>query len=377
MQTTNTSSLSHSAHTAWRKLQGFAADLDNIRIEEQLDIPGRLEALSANLGGLHIDLSKHAITPEILQQLLILAEESGVLDKARQMGSGEHINTSEDRPAMHMGLRNHRPPTPREFIKKVNEEIKKVEKLSDKIRKGIWKGTSGKAITDVINIGIGGSDLGPKMVVQALREFHDGPRLHFISNADGSEILSLIKTLEAATTLVVISSKSFTTAETLLNAKTAFAWLKDELELEKPQNTRHCIAITSDLEKAQELGIPDQQILTFPDSIGGRYSVWSSVGFSICVATSYVNFKSFLAGGAKIDDHFLNAPPEKNIPLLMGLLGIWYNNFLGAQTHAVIPYCERLGLFVDYIQQLDMESNGKSSASIDGLPGELILLLQV
>ena len=354
----------------WVKLQALAADANSIKIAEQLNIPGRLDRFSVDLGRIYVDLSKHAVTEEILRLLLNLAEESRVLDHAREMISGDPINVSENRPVLHTGLRHPAPHLPDEFIEHVKEERAKLDSLSHRIRNGTWTGITGEPITDVINIGIGGSDLGPKMVVQALREFHTGPRVHFISNVDGAEILSLLKTLNAASTLVVVSSKTFTTAETLINAQTALVWLETELDLDKSQSRAQCIAITNNRNKAQAFGVPDQQILTFPDSIGGRYSVWSSIGFAICIALGFDNFKSFLAGGAQIDHHFLNSPPEKNAPLLMALIGIWYNNFLGAQTHAVIPYCERLGLFVDHLQQLDMESNGKLST----LEGESVEL---
>ena len=359
--TTDISTTSISTTDTWVKLQVLAADAKSINIKEQLNIPGRLDRFSVDLGHLYVDLSKHAITEEILQLLLNLAEESQVIDHAREMISGDPINVSENRPALHTGLRHPAPHLPEVFTKHVKEEWTKLESLSNRVRNGTWTGVTGKPITDVINIGIGGSDLGPKMVVQALREFHTGPKVHFISNVDGAEILSLLKTLNAASTLIVVSSKTFTTAETLINAKTALTWLETELNLDKSQSRAQCIAITSNYRKAQAFGIANQQILTFPDSTGGRYSVWSSIGFPVCIALGFEHFKSFLAGGAQIDQHFLNSPPEKNAPLLMGLIGIWYNNFLGAQTHAVIPYCERLGLFVDHLQQLDMESNGKLS----------------
>lgn len=368
--TSDTSTTSISTTDTWVKLQALAADAKKINIKEQLDIPGRLDRFTIDLGPLYVDLSKHAVTEEILNLLLKLADESQVLDHARAMVCGDPINVSENRPVLHTGLRHPAPPLPDEFIEHVKEERAKLDLLSQQIRNGTWRGITGEPVTDVINIGIGGSDLGPKMVVQALREFHTGPNVHFISNVDGAEILSLLEKLNAASTLVVVSSKTFTTAETLLNTQTALAWFETELDLDSSQSPAQCIAITNNREKAKAFGIPDQQILTFPDSVGGRYSVWSSIGFAICIALGFDSFKAFLAGGAQLDQHFLNAPPEKNVPLLMALIGIWYNNFLGAQTHAVIPYCERLGLFVDHLQQVDMESNGKLSTR-QGKPVEL------
>ncbi len=323
----------------------------------------RLETLCFSVEGLHADFSKHLVSDEILEQLVKLADESDILGHAGRMMRGEKINVTEDRAVMHMALRG-APTGDTKFSKAASQAQQQMGGFSDAIRSGDWCGSTGKAITDVINIGIGGSDLGPRMVCEALREFADGPNTHFISNVDGAEILSLVKTLNAETTLIVISSKTFTTAETMMNARTAIAWLRASLTIDAIESSPHCMAITASPEKAAAFGIAAERILTFDESIGGRYSLWSTLGFSISVSNGQASFESLLEGAAAMDQHFTSTPPARNMPILMALLGIWYNNFMGAQSQAVIPYCERLGLFVDYLQQMDMESNGKS-ATVD------------
>lgn len=343
----------------WENLAALAQE--DISISDQFADDSRLARYSVTLEGLYLDVSKHLVTDTILEALLELAASTDVLARARQMIEGQQINTSEHRAALHMALRQESPSIPGDFPESAQSERDRMKIISGAIRNGEWCGVTGMPITDVINIGIGGSDLGPKMVCQALEEFSDGPTCHFISNVDGAEIFSLIKDLDAASTLIVISSKSFTTRETLLNAKTALEWLGDALALSRPQDSPHCIGITSDIDTATQFGIPASRLLVVDESIGGRYSVWSAVGLPICIATGYENFQAMLQGGAAMDAHFLGAPPNKNMPILMAMLGIWYNNFLNAETYAVIPYCQRLDLFVDYLQQLDMESSGKSA----------------
>lgn len=328
--------------------------------ELQLD-PSRLDRYSINLPGLHADFSKHRVNDEVFSSLVNLAAESGVLERARKMMNGEAINKSENRAAMHMAMRHSPKDLTGDICDQVKSSLAELRVTSDAIRSGEWRGCTGKVITDVINIGIGGSDLGPRMVCSALREFSDGPRCHFIANVDGAEINTLLQSLDAETTLITISSKTLTTAETLRNAETALDWFRESLGIETPQTSPHCMAITASKANAMAYGIPEKQILTFPETVGGRYSVWSAIGLPVCIATGFENFEQLLAGAASMDQHFLESPLEKNLPVILGMMGIWCHNFLGLPTQAIVPYCERLRLFVDHLQQLDMESNGKSA----------------
>ena len=354
----------------WQKLASLA--------ETPVDIASlcrdrtRLDRFSLEVAGLYADLSRHRVTDETLETLLQLARERQVLEQAAAMARGETVNPTEGRAALHTALRSASPSPalPDDCYDQMMAGRSKLRLLSDAIRTGAWKGVTGREITDVINIGIGGSDLGPRMVCEALREYRDGPRIHFIANVDGAEILALLPTLDAETTLIVISSKTFTTGETMLNAATALRWLGDTLGISAPASSPHCIGITSDAARARQFGIPEEQLLTFGEAIGGRYSVWSPIGLAVCVAVGHDAFESFLEGGGAMDQHFLHAAPDGNLPLLMGLIAVWYNNFLGAQSHAIIPYCQRLRLLVDYLQQLDMESSGKSALVNSQAQGE-------
>ena len=243
-----------------------------------------------------------------------------------------------------------------------------MREVSEKIRSGGWQGSTGKSITDIVNIGIGGSDLGPKLACNALAEFsHPDINIHFISNVDGAEILTTLDKLNPETTLIAVASKTFTTQETLLNAKTAINWFETELSLLNAQSSRHFIALTANPDNAVSYGIPESQILEFAEWVGGRYSLWSSIGLSIAISIGFERFSDMLAGAREMDLHFRTAPIDKNMPVIMAVLGIWYTNFLNAQSSAVIPYCERLLLLPSYLQQLDMESNGKST-TLEGEP---------
>ena len=350
------------ACSAWQQLTSLAGqEVDPRTLMDE----ARVRRYTLSTGGLTADFSRHRITDTILEALLELASETGVADLASSMVRGDAINTTEDRAVLHTAMRadfdQDETALDDALVQRIRQERQRIRDVSTAIRSGDWCGVTGKPFTDVINIGIGGSDLGPKMIVEGLREFADGPRCHFISNVDGAEIGSLLPTLDAETTLIIISSKTFTTIETMTNANTALAWLGESLGTETPQSTTHCIGVTNNIEGATAFGVPESQLLTFIDAVGGRYSLWSSIGLSIAVAVGSAGFDELLAGARHMDQHFLTADPTQNLPLVMALTGIWYNNFLGIRNMAVIPYCQRLGSVVDHLQQLDMESNGKSA----------------
>ena len=347
--------MSNSKADACNRLKELAARSPGLCIKDLMVEPGRVEQYSISAAGLHVDFSKHLVDDDVRSALLGLAESVGILDLAKQVFAGEPVNRTEHRAALHMAMREPSPDLDPETTNQIVAARERLKSVSDSIRKGSW---SGSVITDVINIGIGGSDLGPHMACSALREFSDGPRCHFISNVDGAALLNLLDGLNPETTLPIVSSKTFTTSETMVNARTTLAWLKNSSKLARPEE--RCIAVTAYPDNARTFGIPTDQILTFPESIGGRYSLWSSIGLPVCIAIGYDAFSELLSGAAAMDDHFLSTPPDRNIPLTLGLLAVWYNNFLGAQSHAVIPYCQRLRLLIDHLQQLEMESNGKS-----------------
>lgn len=328
----------------------------DVSIHELVTDPGRLDRCAIDTCGMFIDFSKHLADDDTLSALAALAEECDINAKARQVYEGNIVNNTEERAALHMALRDPG------AIAAVTDDFlatrQRIRELSEGIRSGTRTGPTGRKITDVINIGIGGSDLGPKMVCHAMREFADGPRCHFISNVDGAELLTLQKRLNPETTILLISSKSFTTTETLRNANTALAWVGGALDIENPE--AWAVAITANTDNAIAFGIPETGMVTVDDTIGGRYSLWSAIGLAIAIAVGYERFVELLDGAAEMDQHFLESPAARNAPIMLGLLGVWYNNFHHVHSHAVVPYCERLGLLVNHLQQLDMESNGKS-----------------
>ncbi|UTW45470.1 glucose-6-phosphate isomerase [bacterium SCSIO 12696] len=362
----NNSSFDPSATLQWQQLQQQAADSSSIHIADLLaNESDRANRLRVSWENFYFDYAKSLINSKTLNTLFALAEVSPLKQRMEAMVSGEAINCSEDRPVLHCALR-----APESFDFKVDgngvselvgDGLQSIQAFSEKIRDKQWLGSTGKALTDVINIGIGGSDLGPKMTCQALQQFaHKDIRCHFISNVDGAEIFSLLETLNPETTLIIIVSKTFTTQETLLNAKTALAWLGEKLELDKPQSSSHVIGITANRDNCLKYGIPTNQIVEFGNWVGGRYSLWSGVGLTIAITIGYDRFVEFLNGAKAMDQHFFKSDFEKNIPVILALLNIWYSNFLNAQSTAVIPYCERLHFLPVYLQQLEMESNGKS-----------------
>lgn len=331
--------------------------------------PQRFSRFSASLDDLLMDYSKCAVNDDVLEQLEQLMTAAGVAEKRDEMFSGAPINFTEGRAVLHTALRNraNRPVMVdgRDVMPDVNGVLEAMGKFADGIRSGEMKGATGKAITDVVNIGIGGSDLGPVMATLALSPFHDGPRLHFVSNIDGAHIADTLKTLAPETTLFIVASKTFTTIETMTNAQTARAFIANALG--EAAVGHHFCAVSTALDKVAAFGIDPARVFGFWDWVGGRYSIWSAIGLPLMIAIGPDNFGDFLAGGNAMDEHFRNAPFRANLPMLLGALGVYHRNVLGYQTRAILPYDQRLSRFPAYLQQLDMESNGKS-VTIDGKP---------
>ncbi|WP_430258165.1 glucose-6-phosphate isomerase [Neorhizobium sp. IRS_2294] len=333
--------------------------------------PGRFGKFSVSFDDLIMDYSKTAVNGEILALFETLAEAAGVAKKRDEMFSGVAINFTEDRAVLHTALRN-RSNTPvmvdgRDVMPDVNAVLAAMGKFSDGIRSGSLKGATGKAITDVVNIGIGGSDLGPVMATLALAPFHDGPRAHFVSNVDGAHIADTLKHLDAETTLFIVASKTFTTIETMTNAATARKFIADKLGDDAVKH--HFCAVSTALDKVAAFGIDQDRVFGFWDWVGGRYSIWSAIGLPLMLAVGPENFGKFLDGAHVMDTHFRTAPTAQNLPMLLGLVGFYHRNVLDYPTRAILPYDQRLLRFPAYLQQLDMESNGKG-VTIDGTPVE-------
>ncbi|MGB1939418.1 MAG: glucose-6-phosphate isomerase [Pseudomonadales bacterium] len=313
-----------------------------------------------SLGPLTVNVGHHQMSSKIFDHLLALLEASPFKTLKAGLFNGDPINLTEHRAVGHTRIR-----TP-EFIK-TDPTLAAIKSFSQRVRAGQHCGGTNERIKDVINIGIGGSDLGPKMVCQALSPTHPGPiTSHFVSNVDGAEIAQTLMRCSPETTLVIIASKTFTTQETMLNAKTAMAWLEAAIP-DATLRGRHLAAVTTASERAMTLGIPSEQIFSFGEDIGGRYSLWSSIGLVIALQLGFSAFKALLLGANTMDAHFAQAEPQKNIPVVLALLSIWYGNFLKVQSQAIIPYCERMNLFPAFLQQMDMESLGKRTQR-DGAP---------
>ena len=325
--------------------------------------PDRFKKFSLEFEGLFFDFSKNRITEETMGLLRALAVERDVAGWAKKMFTGEKINITEDRAVLHIALRN-RSNEPiyvdgKDVMPEVNAVLAHMEQFTNAVRRGAWQGYTGKPITDFVNIGIGGSDLGPVMVTEALKPYSQkNLRAHFVSNVDGTQMAETLKTLSPETTLFIVASKTFTTQETLTNAHSARDWFlaaaKDEAAVAK-----HFVALSTNEKEVQKFGIDPANMFGFWDWVGGRYSLWSAIGLPIALSVGFENFVHLLEGAHAMDQHFLNAPPEKNLPLTLGLLGIWYNNFFGARTVAILPYDQYMHRFPAYFQQGDMESNGK------------------
>jgi glucose-6-phosphate isomerase len=353
---------------AWRALTEHHEAVGEVHMRTLFEAePDRFEHFSAEACGILLDYSKNRVTGETLRLLLELARERDVAGRTRAMLRGEHVNVTEDRAVLHAALRDDPeepaccvPPAVREAVAGV---LDRVEAFVDAVRVGAWRGHRGGCITDVVNIGIGGSDLGPLMVCRALRPYaREDLSVHFVSNVDGAHVAETLERLRPESTLFVVVSKTFTTQETLTNAHTARRWLVDGLGKDASIE-RHFAAVSTNVDGARAFGIAPQNVFGFWDWVGGRYSLWSAVGTSIALAIGMSRFRELLAGAHAMDLHFRDAPPERNLPLTMALLGIWYTNFFGAETHAVLPYDQTLERLPAYLQQLDMESNGKGVTS--------------
>ncbi|THA35350.1 MULTISPECIES: glucose-6-phosphate isomerase [unclassified Streptomyces] len=334
--------------------------------------PNRGTGYTLRVGDLHIDYSKHLVTDETLELLRGLAAATGVAELREAMFRGEKINTTEDRAVLHTALR-----APKDAVVEVDGEnvvpavhavLDKMAAFSGQVRSGEWTGFTGKRIKNVVNIGIGGSDLGPAMAYEALRAFTDRAlTVRFVSNVDGADLHEAVRDLDPAETLFIIASKTFTTIETITNAESAREWLLAGLGGDTAAVARHFVALSTNAEKVTAFGIDPANMFGFWDWVGGRYSFDSAIGLSLMIAIGPDSFREMLGGFRTVDEHFRTAPPEQNAPLLMGLLGIWYGAFFDAQSHAVLPYSHYLSRFTAYLQQLDMESNGKS-VDRDGNP---------
>ena len=350
---------------AWKALQAHYEVMKDVHMRDLFAAdPSRFEKFSLRFDDILFDYSKNRITAETMGLLFDLARQARLSDAIEAMFTGQKINVTEKRAVLHIALRNrsNRPilVDGEDVMSEVNRVLGKMRYFSDRVRSGAWRGFTGKRITDVVNIGIGGSDLGPKMVVRALTPYvHPDMRFHFVSNVDGTDIAETLARVDPETTLFLIASKTFTTQETMTNAHTARDWFllaaNDESAIEK-----HFVAMSTNREKVIAFGVNPDNMFEFWDWVGGRYSLWSAIGLSITLAVGFERFEELLTGAHRVDEYFRTTPFEKNIPVVMALLGVWYNNFFGAETHAILPYDQTMQYFPMYFQQGDMESNGKS-----------------
>ncbi|MFK7730483.1 MAG: glucose-6-phosphate isomerase, partial [Pseudomonadales bacterium] len=355
---------------AWFALETLG--LSRSRIDSIFDADlQRAERCTIENCGIRLDYSKTAITEDVMRHLIDLARDTGVPERMKAMLGAEHINTTENRAVLHLALRdldgklaNH---YGMEKHEAVLQQLSRMQQLSDDIRSGQWRGFSGKRIRHVVNIGIGGSDLGPKMVCEALRHLQSSEiQVHFASTIDETHLPNILRTLDPEETLFSISSKTFTTQETMYNARGARQWVLEHYS-DSDAIARHFIAVSSNTAAAVEFGIAEQNLLSFWEWVGGRYSLWSTIGFPICVALGFARFEELLRGANEMDTHFFTEEFEINLPVVLALCGIWHNNFCGHHSLGVIPYNDALGLLPMFLQQLDMESNGKS-VDLDGNP---------
>ncbi|MEW6444930.1 MAG: glucose-6-phosphate isomerase [Pseudomonadota bacterium] len=366
---------------AWKALQDHHASIRGLHMRELFsEDPDRFERFSLRAGELFLDYSKNRITDETMRLLVQLAREADVEAWREKMFCGEKINFTEGRAVLHTALRN-RSNSPifvdgQDVMPQVNEVLARMRAFSKAVRRKEWLGYTGKPITDVVNLGVGGSDLGPKMVCEALGSYAQPDlRAHFVSNVAPSDIISTLKQVNPETTLFIIASKTFTTQETMVNAHTARRWFMEACG-DESQVARHFVAVSTNIKAVSAFGIAPENMFEFWDWVGGRYSLWSSIGLSIALHVGFEHFEKMLEGAHAMDRHFHEAPLKLNMPVILALLGIWYANFFGAETQAVLPYGTRLRSLPAYLQQADMESNGKSvdrdSQAVDYSTGAIL-----
>lgn len=365
----------------WQALNAHLEDIWHVHMRDLFrDNPQRFEQFSVRLGDLLLDYSKNRITETTMQQLMDLARFAGVEQQRDRMYAGEKINCTEYRPALHIALRN-RSNTPilvdgEDVMPQVNAVLAKMRTFSEQVRTGQWRGYNGQRITDIVNIGIGGSDLGPHVVCESMKPFAQrGLKAHFVSNADATHLVETLKLVQPETTLFIISSKSFTTQETMLNAHSARNWFVELVGMESAV-AKHFVAVSTNHEATAAFGIDPDNVFEFWDWVGGRYSLWSAIGLPIAIYLGMDHFEDLLEGAHEMDRHFAEAPLEHNMPVILAMLGIWYNNFFDAQSHAIMPYSQYLERLPAFLQQLDMESNGKTidreSHRVNYLTGPII-----
>jgi glucose-6-phosphate isomerase len=348
----------------WRAIEAHHREIGAVHMRDLFAAdPDRFDHFSIELEDLLFDYSKNRIDQTTAQLLVELARSSGVPEAARAMYGGEKINWTEGRSVLHVALRN-RSDSPilvdgADVMPQINAVLEQMRRFSEKLRSGDWLGFTGRPISSVVNIGIGGSDLGPAMICEALTPYCDGPKVRFISNVDATDFAEETRDLDPAETLFVVASKTFTTQETMTNAHTARQWLVEALG-DEAAVARHFVALSTNREAVEEFGIDPDNIFEFWDWVGGRYSSWSAIGLTVVLAIGFDRFVELLDGAHSMDRHFIETPLERNIPVLMAMLGVWYRNFFGASTKAVLPYDQYLRRFPAYLQQGDMESNGKS-----------------
>ncbi|MDA3869316.1 MAG: glucose-6-phosphate isomerase [Gammaproteobacteria bacterium] len=366
---------------AWKAIESHFTEVEGLHMRDLFAQDSqRFEKFSSQMDDILLDFSKNRMTDESFRLLCNLARETDVEGWREQMFEGKAINISEYRPVLHTALRN-RSNKPvfvdgEDVMPKINKVLQQMRYFSERVRGGHWRGYSGHLIKDVINIGIGGSDLGPHVVCDAMKPFAQrGMNVHFVSNVDPTHLSEILKFVEPESTLFIVSSKSFTTQETMMNAHSARQWFVSTTGSEKAV-AKHFVAVSSNTQAANEFGILSENIFEFWDWVGGRYSLWSAIGLPIVLYLGMDHFEDFLEGAYAMDEHFRNAPIEKNIPMILALLGIWYNNFFDAQSHAVMAYNQYLRRLPAYLQQLDMESNGKTitrqGERVDYLTGPII-----